>query len=128
MQVILKIFIVFAVACLFGCYADQDERVTNASMGVVKRGNEVVFQTPCGHVEIINPVSVSVGGGILEGAAVTSHPVITMKYANKDSKYDCWSYNESRTYEQTIRNFVLTDSLMYFIVGCTTTEHYFCHL
>lgn len=127
MQTILKFFIVFAVACLFGCYADQTERVANASMGVVKRGNEVVFQTPCGHVEIINPLAASVGGGILEGAAITSQPVITMKYANKKTPYNCWSYNESRTYEQIIRNFVMTDSLTYNIVSCTTTEHYFCH-
>lgn len=123
------ILILIAAFALAGC-ADISTKTTeeiSARMGIVKRGSEVVFQTPCGYVEIDNPIATTVGGGILEGAAVATQPYITIMYANKQHEYGCWSTNGKKSYEQIIRNFSITDSLTYEIVGCKVVSKYMCN-
>ena len=124
------ILILIAAIALVGC-ADVRTETTkeiSARTGIVKRGSEVVFQTPCGYVEIDNPIATTVGGGILEGAAVSTQPYITIKYANKKYDYACWSTNGKESYEQIIRNFSITDSLTYEIVGCKVVSKYMCNM
>ncbi len=123
------ILILIAAFALVGCGDIRTEttKEISARMGIVKRGSEVVFQTPCGYVEIDNPIATTVGGGILEGAAVSTQPYITIKYANKKYDYACWSTNGNEAYEQIIRNFSITDSLTYEIVGCKVVSKYMCN-
>jgi len=124
------ILILIAAFALVGCEdaCTKTEKEITARMGIVKRGSEVVFQTPCGYVEIDNPIAATVGGGIFEGAAVSTQPYITIMYANKEYNYACWSTNGKKSYEQIIRNFHISDSLTYEIVGCKVVSKYMCHM
>ena len=125
-----KLLLILVAAFAFiGCNGLQEsEKTITARMGIVKRGDEVVFQTPCGYIEVENPLAVTAGGGILEGAAASSQPYITMKYANKSSYYNCWTTNGKDAYEQIIRNFNLSDNLVIAIVGCTVKATSTCHM
>ena len=123
------LLILIAAFALVGCDAStKTTKEISARMGIVKRGSEIVFQTPCGYVEIDNPIATTVGGGLFEGAAVSTQPYITIMYANKEYDFACWSTNGKDSYEQIIRNFSISDSLTYEIVGCKVVSKYLCHM
>ena len=106
MKKVLLILIAFAMLAIVGCEVPENGG---------------------GVVEIINPLAEKNGGGTLQGAAVSTQPILTVMYANKKDEYTCWSYNQSLSYEQIIRNFSITDSLTYYVEGCEATVRTKCN-
>lgn len=127
MKKVLLILIAFAMLAIVACEVPENGAKLPAQKAVVMRGNDIIFETPCGVVEIINPLAEKNGGGTLQGAAVSTQPILTVMYANKKDEYTCWSYNQSLSYEQIIRNFSITDSLTYFVEGCEATVRTKCN-
>lgn len=83
----------------------------------VKRGDKVVYETPCGYTEIINPLAVK-ENGFIAGAAVDAMATITVRYWNHTFT-GCY-YNE-HSYAERIKNFPLNDYELDFIrSGCET--------
>lgn len=83
---------------------------------IVKKGNTVVYKTPCGITNIINPLNVQQGGGVLSGGAdVEVLNTITVTYTNKDEH---WYFNKPSLVE-TVKNFTMNDyELEFYKEGC----------
>lgn len=85
---------------------------------IVKKGDKVVYETPCGNAEIINPLSKN-AHGLLAGADVEVVGVVTVAYDNLKI-FDC-RYNTDGV-EERVKNFPINDyELEFKKVPCVTT-------
>ena len=85
---------------------------------IVKKGGNVVYETPCGNTEIINPLAKS-AHGLVAGADVEVVGVVTVTYDNLKI-FDC-RYNKDGV-EERVKNFPINDyELEFQRVPCVTT-------
>ena len=85
---------------------------------IVKKGDKVVYETPCGNTEIINPLAKS-ANGLLGGADVELVGVVTVTYDNLKI-FDC-RYNTKDGIEERVKNFPINDyELEFQRVPCKT--------
>lgn len=99
-----KIVFILILTILCACEAKTTWR--EGTQVIVKKGNEVVYKTPCGVAKIINPLNVQRGGGVLSGGAdVEVLNTITVTYTNKDGYL---SFNKASLVE-TVKNFPMND-------------------
>lgn len=95
--------------------AMRDTEYKNGTKVQVKKAGKVIYETPCGYTEILNPLSAKNGGGALSGAAVEAMATITVRYWNRSN--GCF-YKEP-TYMELIKNFPMADYELDFIrTGC----------
>lgn len=84
---------------------------------IVKKGDKVVYETPCGNAEIINPLAKS-ERGLLGGADVEVVGVVTVMYDNLKI-FDC-HYNKDGI-DERVKNFPINDyELEFQRVPCVT--------
>ena len=103
-----KIILILTLIILCAC--DAPAELTSWREGtqvIVKKGNTVVYKTPCGVANIINPLNVQRGGGVLSGGAdVEVLSTITVTYSNKISAY---RYYNKPSLVETVKNFPIND-------------------
>ena len=76
---------------------------------IVRRGDRVVYSTPCGDTEIINPLNVQRGGCFLSGGAdVEVLSTISVTYTNLIWGWGHLVMNEPRDV-RTVKNFPMND-------------------
>lgn len=83
----MKKYIIFAISliavALFACCPEPETgESVSGSYVVITDKADTLFASPCGRVWIENPVAAENGGAILSGAAVDSHPFVTVIWAN----------------------------------------------
>ena len=108
----MKKCIIFAIAllavALSGCRTEPETgSVISGAYVVITEKTDTLFVSPCGKVWIENPVAVETGGGVLSGAAVDSHPFVTVIWANNyRKKYlrDPWYYGKIAQYHEIVKN------------------------
>lgn len=84
---------------------------------IVKKDGKVVYETPCGSTEIINPLAKN-AHGLLAGADVEVVGVVTVTYDNI-KLFDC-RYNKDGV-EERVKNFPINDyELEFQRVPCVT--------
>lgn len=117
-----KMFLCFAAvfaSCLFCIACDYDPCTYHTGdtaygkMVVVTYNDSVVYQSPCGYVSINNPIVEKAGGGILEGAAIATLPVVTVSYHSKLSFKD-FAFGSSYDDLEQVKNFPITDQNLTF--------------
>lgn len=111
----LKILLLVGVmtSLSFGLFGESERRTGNRV--IVKRGDTVVYSTPCGYTNIINPLNVQRGGGFLSGGAdVEVMNTITVTYTSKSCGWGCYSMG-SMTVKSTVKNFPMNDYELDFI-------------
>ena len=64
-----KIILILTLIILCACDVSAKSRWEEGSQVIVKKGETVVYKTPCGIANIINPLNVQRGGGVLSGGA-----------------------------------------------------------
>jgi hypothetical protein len=88
-----KIILILILTILCACDVLAKSRWEEGSQVIVKKGETVVYKTPCGIANIINPLNVQRGGGVLSGGAdVEVLNTIAVTYTNKQNNY--WYYNK----------------------------------
>ena len=112
-----KIILILILTILCACDVSAKSRWEEGSQVIVKKGETVVYKTPCGIANIINPLNVQRGGGVLSGGAdVEVLNTITVTYTNKQNNY--WYYNKPSLVE-TVKNFPMNDyELEFYKEGC----------
>lgn len=112
-----KIILILTLIILCACDVSAKSRWEEGSQVIVKKGETVVYKTPCGIANIINPLNVQRGGGVLSGGAdVEVLNTITVTYSNKQNNY--WYYNKPSLVE-TVKNFPMNDyELEFYKEGC----------
>ena len=112
-----KIILILTLIILCACDVSAKSRWEEGSQVIVKKGETVVYKTPCGIANIINPLNVQRGGGVLSGGAdVEVLNTITVTYTNKQNNY--WYYNKPSLVE-TVKNFPMNDyELEFYKEGC----------
>lgn len=112
-----KIILILTFIILCACDASARSHWEEGSQVIVKKGETVVYKTPCGIADIINPLNVQRGGGTLSGGAdVEVLSTITVTYSNRINKY--WYYNKPSLVE-TVKNFPINDyELEFYKEGC----------
>ena len=112
-----KIILILILTILYACDVSAKSRWEEGSQVIVKKGETVVYKTPCGIANIINPLNVQRGGGVLSGGAdVEVLNTITVTYSNKQNNY--WYYNKPSLVE-TVKNFPMNDyELEFYKEGC----------
>lgn len=110
--------IVLILTLIILCACDISARTTwkEGTQVIVKKGNTVVYKTPCGIAKIINPLNVQRGGGLLSGGAdVEVLNTITVTYTNEDAY---WYFNKASLVEM-VKNFPMNDyELEFFKESC----------
>ena len=111
-----KIILILILTILCACDVSAKSRWEEGSQVIVKKGETVVYKTPCGIANIINPLNVQRGGGVLSGGAdVEVLNTITVTYTNKDGY---WYFNKLSLVE-TVKNFPMNDyELEFYKEGC----------
>lgn len=112
-----KIILILTFIILCACDVSARSQWEEGSQVIVKKGETVVYKTPCGVADIINPLNVQRGGGTLSGGAdVEVLNTITVTYSNRINKY--WYYNKPSLVE-TVKNFPINDyELEFYKEGC----------
>ena len=112
-----KIILILILTILCACDVSARSTWMEGTQVIVKNGNTVVYKTPCGIANIINPLNVQRGGGVLSGGAdVEVLNTITVTYTNKQNNY--WYYNKPSLVE-TVKNFPMNDyELEFYKEGC----------
>lgn len=112
-----KIILILTFIILCACDASASSRWEEGSQVIVKKGEKVVYKTPCGIADIINPLNVQRGGGTLSGGAdVEVLSTITVTYSNKISAY---RYYNKPSLVETVKNFPINDyELEFYKEGC----------
>lgn len=113
-----KIVLILTLIILWACDASAESTTwREGNRVIVKKGNTVVYKTPCGVANIINPLNVQRGGGILSGGAdVEVLNTITVTYSNKISPY---RYYNKPSLIETVKNFPINDyELEFYKEGC----------
>jgi hypothetical protein len=108
----MKKYIIFAISllaiALMACvpeYKTGDK--VSGSYVVITDKTDTLFVSPCGRVWIENPVAVENGGHLLSGAAVDSHPFVTVIWANNYREVvmrDYWYYGQVAQYHEIVKN------------------------
>ena len=117
--------IIFILMLIILCACETSAETTTWRDGtqvIVKKGNNVVYKTPCGVANIINPLNVQRGGGVLSGGAdVEVLNTITVTYTNSD-RY--WTFNNPSLVE-TVKNFPMNDyELEFYKEGCSALAYH----
>ena len=112
-----KIILILTFIILCACDVSARSRWEEGSQVIVKKGNTVVYKTPCGIANIINPLNVQRGGGVLSGGAdVEVLNTITVTYSNKLNNY---LYYNKPSLVETVKNFPMNDyELEFYKEGC----------
>lgn len=112
-----KIILILAFIILCACDASAGSRWEEGTQVIVKKGETVVYKTPCGIANIINPLNVQRGGGALSGGAdVEVLNTITVTYSNKLTGY---LYYNKPSLVETVKNFPMNDyELEFYKEGC----------
>ena len=112
-----KIILILTFIILCACDVSASSNWQEGSQVIVKKGEKVVYKTPCGIADIINPLNVQRGGGTLSGGAdVEVLNTITVTYSNRISAYRY--YNKPSPVE-TVKNFPINDyELEFYKEGC----------
>ena len=108
----MKKYIIFAIAllalALFACCPEPETGDTiPGSYVVITEKTDTLFVSPCGRVWIENPVAAENGGAFLSGAAVDSHPFVTVIWANNYRETymrDHWYYGQFAQYHEIVKN------------------------
>lgn len=100
---------------------DWNGQTISGQKAVVSVMDSVVFESPCGYVEVENPTSATNGGDILSGAAVSSHPFVTVTWSNKHPYRYNQFFGDVASPAQIIRTFPLSGDLAVKLVPCTGT-------
>ena len=102
LMIILASYYAFA-ECYYSSKRMKGDRV------VVKRGDLIVYSTPCGDTKIINPLNVQRGGGFLSGGAdVEVLSTISVTYTNHIWGWGHLVMNEPQEVS-TVKNFPMND-------------------
>ncbi len=119
-----KIIFIFMLIILCACDDVSAETTTwrDGTQVIVKKGNNVVYKTPCGVANIINPLNIQRGGGVLSGGAdVEVLSTITVTYTNKEAY---WTFNKPSLME-TVKNFPMNDyELEFYKEGCSALAYH----
>lgn len=119
-----KIIFILMLIILCACDDASAETTTwrDGTQVIVKKGNNVVYKTPCGVANIINPLNIQRGGGILSGGAdVEVLSTITVTYTNKEAY---WTFNNPSLME-TVKNFPMNDyELEFYKEGCSALAYH----
>ena len=117
-----KIILILILTILCACDVSAKSRWEEGSQVIVKKGETVVYKTPCGIANIINPLNVQRGGGVLSGGAdVEVLNTITVTYTNSD-RY--WTFNNPSLVE-TVKNFPMNDyELEFYKEGCSALAYH----
>lgn len=108
-KVVLAVLLI--ALSVFAAHQAQGSKV------IVKKGDKVVYETPCGDAEIINPLSKS-AHGLVAGADVEVVGVVTVTYDNL-KMFDC-RYNKDGV-DERVKNFPINDyELEFQRVPCVT--------
>jgi len=112
-----KIILSLILTILCACDVSASSRWEEGSQVIVKKGETVVYKTPCGIANIINPLNVQRGGGVLSGGAdVEVLNTITVTYSNKLTAY---LYYNKPSLVETVKNFPMNDyELEFYKEGC----------
>ena len=112
-----KIILILILTILCACEATAASRWIEGTQVTVRKGSTVVYKTPCGVANIINPLNVQRGGGVLSGGAdVEVLNTITVTYNNKATSY---LYYNKPSLVETVKNFPMNDyELEFFKEGC----------
>lgn len=112
-----KIILILTLIILCACDVLASSKWEEGTRVIVKKGNTVVYKTPCGITNIINPLNVQRGGGILSGGAdVEVLNTITVTYSNKLTAY---LYYNKPSLVETVKNFPMNDyELEFYKEGC----------
>ena len=101
-------------------------RSANGSRVIVKKDGNVIYKTACGDANIINPLNVQRGGGILSGGAdVEVLSTVTVSFTNQ-VRLDIFDvvYFNSPNLSETVKNFPMNDySLDFYKEGCTANVY-----
>lgn len=110
-----KIIFLLILVLIATCEARTDW--VDGTKVTVKKGGTVVYKTPCGVANIINPLNVQRGGGVLSGGAdVEVLNTITVTYTNKSGRWHFKSYSLI----ETVKNFPMNDyELEFYKEGCS---------
>lgn len=107
MNKILSMIILLSCTAFADCYYASKQM--KGDRVIVKRGDRVVYKTPCGDTEIINPLNVQRGGGLLSGGAdVEVLSTISVTYTNLIWGWGHLVMNEPRDVS-TVKNFPMND-------------------
>ena len=99
-----KIILILIFTILCACDVSARSQWEEGSQVIVKKGETVVYKTPCGIANIINPLNVQRGGGTLSGGA--------------DVEVAYWTFN-SPSLVETVKNFPMNDyELEFYKEGC----------
>lgn len=111
-----KLILILTLIILCTCDALAATTQREGNRVIVKKGETVVYKTPCGNANIINPLNVQRGGGLFSGGAdVEVLNTITVTYTNKEA---WWSFNTPSLVE-TVKNFPMNDyELEFYKEGC----------
>ena len=102
-----KIILILTLIILCACDVSARSTWMEGTQVIVKKGNTVVYKTPCGIANIINPLNVQRGGGVLSGGAdVEVLNTITVTYSNKLNAY---LYYNKPSLVETVKNFPMND-------------------
>ena len=118
-----KIILILTLIILWACDASAESTTwREGNRVIVKKGNTVVYKTPCGVANIINPLNVQRGGGILSGGAdVEVLNTITVTYTNKEAY---WTFGKPSLIE-TVKNFPMNDyELEFYKEGCSDIAYH----
>lgn len=112
-----KIILILTLIILCACDISARTTWKEGTQVIVKKGNTVVYKTPCGIANIINPLNVQRGGGLLSGGAdVEVLNTITVTYSNKLTAY---LYYNKPSLVETVKNFPMNDyELEFYKEGC----------
>lgn len=115
-RIMKKIAIALAVMAAMSAAADGPQFKLGTMVKVIK-GEKVIYQTPCGYTEIINPLNAKNGGNSFDGgASVDALNTITVRYWNA-TRTSCHFNQDS--FEERIKNFPINDYELDFVrKGC----------
>ena len=100
---------------------DWNGQPASGHKAVVSIKDSVVFDSPCGYVDVENPTAASNGGDILEGAAVSSHPFVTVTWSNKAEYTYNKFFGDVPSKSSIIRTFPMSADLSVRVEPCTGT-------
>ena len=109
----ILLMILLASQAFATCYYNSKQM--KGDRVIVKRGDQVVYSTPCGESHIINPLNVQRGGGFLSGGAdVEVLSTISITYTNHIWGWGHLLMNNSKEVT-TVKNFPMNDYELDFI-------------
>lgn len=109
MKKIMLMMILLSCAAFAECHYTYSSKQMKGDRVIVNRGDRVVYSTPCGDTDIVNPLNVQRGGGLLSGGAdVEVLSTISVTYTNHIWGWGHLVMNEPRDVS-TVKNFPMND-------------------